>query len=287
MDPTEVFEAQRARLLAIAYGMLGSASDAEDIVQDAFLRWQRVHTRRLDLPERYLRRIVTRLSIDYLRAVKRRREEYAGVWLPEPVMQADEDPEAMAVLADSLSLALLRVLEALSPVERAVFLLCDVFGYQHAEVARMIKKTETNTRQILHRARQRVTVERPHQAVSREEAERLISAFLQAASQGDMAALLAVLDEDATWYADGGGKVPAATRPVHGAATVARLAIGLTRKLIPGLTHRFAEVNGQPAILVYLQGTLLGILIPAIAGGRIREFDWVLNPDKLHRVRAS
>lgn len=209
------------------------------------------------------------------------------MWLPEPVMQTDQDPEAMAVLADSLSLALLRVLETLSPVERAVFLLCEVFGYQHAEVARMIEKTETNTRQILHRTRQRVMVERPNHLVSREEAERLISAFLRAASQGDMDGLLAVLDEDVTWYADGGGKIPAATRPVRGAANVARFAIGLTRKLIPGFATRFAEVNGQLAVLVYLQGTLLGVLVPSIAGGRIREFDWVLNPDKLHRVRAS
>jgi RNA polymerase sigma-70 factor (ECF subfamily) len=128
-DPVEIFEAERQHLLAIAYGMLGGVSDAEDVVQDAFLRWQRVHVGQVDSPRRYLRRIVTRLCIDQLRALKRRREEYVGVWLPEPLVRPDEGPEAMTLFAESLSLALLRVLETLSPIERAVFLLCEVFGY--------------------------------------------------------------------------------------------------------------------------------------------------------------
>ena len=286
-DPVEVFEAQRPHLLAIAYGMLGSIADAEDVVQDAFLRWQGAQSRPVESPRHYLQRIVTRLAIDQLRARRRRREDYVGVWLPEPVVRTEDDPEALTVFAESLSLALLRVLEALAPIERAVFLLREVFGYDHAEVARMIGKTETNTRQILHRARQRVTAERPRYAVSREEAERLLSGFLQAASRGDMTALLSILTEDVTWYADGGGKLPAATQPVRGAMNVARFAIGWTRKLIPGFTTRFAAANGQPAVLVYLQGKLLGVLIPSIAGGRIREFDWVLNPEKLRRIQAS
>ena len=184
MDSEELFKTQRPRLLAIAYGMLGSASDAEDVVQEAFLRWQRGGTDRVDFPERYLARIVTRLSIDHLRAVKRRREDYVGVWLPEPVTGDDPDPEGMTLLADSLSFALLRVLETLTPVERAVFLLCEVFAYRHSEVGRMIRKTEANTRQILHRARTRVIAERPSRPVSRGETERLVSAFLEAAARG-------------------------------------------------------------------------------------------------------
>lgn len=286
-EPVEIFEARRPHLLAIAYGMLGSVSDAEDVVQDAFLGWQRVHVRHVDSPERYLERIVTRLCIDQRRTLKRRREEYVGVWLREPVVRSDEEPEAMAVLAESLSLALLRVLETPSPIERAVFLLCEVFGYDHAVVARLIGKTGPNTRQILRRARLRLRAERPRYAVSREEAERLMTGFLQAASRGDMEALLSVLGEDVTWFADGGGKVPAATRPIHGARDVARFVIGLARKLIPGFTTRFTDANGQLAILVYLRGTLLGVLCPSTAEGRIRELDWVLNPDKLRRVPGA
>ncbi len=209
-----------------------------------------------------------------------------GVWLPEPVMPVSNDPEAMAVLADALSIALLRVFETLSPVERAVFLLCEVFQYAHAEVAGMIKKTEASTRQILHRARQRVTSARLHHPVPREEAERLISAFLQAVSQGDLPALLAVLDEDVSWYADGGGKAPASMRPVFGATAVARAVIGWTRKLGPGLTTRLAEVNGQLAVLTYLHGTLFGVLSFVIVAERIRECDWIVNPDKLNQIRT-
>jgi len=285
LDSEELFKTQRPRLLAIAYGMLGSASDAEDVVQEAFLRWQRGGAGGVDFPERYLARIVTRLSIDHLRAVKRRREDYVGVWLPEPVTGDGTDPEGMTLLADSLSFALLRVLETLTPVERAVFLLCEVFGYRHAEVGRMIGKTEANTRQILHRARTRVIAERPSRPVSRGETERLVSAFLEAAARGDMAALLAILDEDIVWYGDGGGKAPAVLQPVRGAAKAARFAVGLARQFSADTQVRVANVNGQPAVLVYLQGALAGVLIPSVANGRIRELDWVSNPDKLRLVR--
>jgi RNA polymerase sigma-70 factor (ECF subfamily) len=285
-DRLELFEAQRSRLLGIAYGMLGSLSDAEDVVQDAFLRWQRVPDKQIDSPEGYLRRVVTRLCIDHLRLLKRRREEYVGVWLPEPLVRTDDTPETMTVMADQLSVALLRILETLSPVERAVFLLCEVFGYEHAEVARMLGKTEANTRQILHRARRHITMERPRYPVSGEDAERLLAGFMQAASQGDIETLLSLLAEDVTWYADGGGKVPAATRPVRGAHNVARLVTGLVRKF-PGFTTRFVEANGQRSILVFLQGRVFGVLIPHIVGGRIQEVDWVMNPDKLVRIKGS
>jgi DNA-directed RNA polymerase specialized sigma24 family protein len=253
-------------------------------VQEAFLRWQRRGPARVDFPERYLARIVTRLSIDHFRAVKRRREDYVGVWLPEPVTGDDTDPEGMTLLADSLSFALLRVLEMLSPVERAVFLLCDVFGYRHAEVGQMIRKTEANTRQILHRARTRVTAERPNRPVSSGETERLVSAFLEAAARGDMAALLAILDEDIVWYGDGGGKAPAVLQPVRGAAKAARFALGLARQFGEDTQVRLEKVNGQPAALIYLHGALAGVLIPSVANGRIHELDWVSNPDKLGRV---
>lgn len=281
----ELFEMQRPRLLAIAYGMLGSASDAEDVVQEAFIRWQRVDLGRVESPERYLARTVTRLSIDHLRVLKRRREDYVGVWLPEPVTPKETDPEATAVMAESLSLALLRVLETLSPVERAVFLLCEVFGYEHAEVGRLVRKTEANTRQILRRARTRVRAERPSRPVPREEAERVMSAFLEAAARGDMAALLAILDRDVAWYGDGGGKAPAVLRPVRGAANAARFAVGLARQFASIADVKIADVNGHPAALVYLRGALAGVLVPSIANGRIRELDWVANPDKLRRVR--
>ncbi len=285
LDQADLLKIQRPRLLTIAYGMLRSALDAEDVVQEAFIRWQGVDAGRVESPERYLARVVTRLCIDHWRAVKRRREDYVGVWLPEPVTRDDTDPEAMAVLADSLSFALLRVLETLSPVERAVFLLCGVFGYRHAEVGRMIRKTEANTRQILRRARTRITAERPSHPVSRDETERLMSAFLEAAARGDMAALLAILDEDVEWYGDGGGKAPAVLRPVRGAANAARFAVGLACQFRAAAQIRLADVNGQPAALVYLRGALAGVLIPSVAHGRIRELDWVANPDKLGRVR--
>ena len=149
----------------------------------------------------------------------------------------------------------------------------------------MIGKTEANTRQILHRARTRVIAERPSRPVSRGETERLVSAFLEAAARGDMAALLAILDEDIVWYGDGGGKAPAVLQPVRGAAKAARFAVGLARQFSADTQVRVANVNGQPALLVYLQGALAGVLIPSVANGRIRELDWVSNPDKLRRVR--
>jgi RNA polymerase sigma-70 factor (ECF subfamily) len=188
-------------------------------------------------------------------------------------------------MAESLSLALLRVLETLSPVERAVFLLCEVFGYEHAEVARLVHRTEANTRQILHRARMHIRAERPSRPVPREEAEHLITAFLDAAARGDMAALLAILDKDVAWYGDGGGKAPAVLRPVRGAINAARFAIGLGRQFASIAEVRLTDVNGHPAALLYLRGTLVGVLVPSIANGRIRELDWVANPDKLRRVR--
>ena len=284
LDSEELFKTQRPRLLAIAYGMLGSASDAEDVVQEAFLRWQRGGAGGVDFPERYLARIVTRLSIDHLRAVKRRREDYVGVWLPEPVTGDGTDPEGMTLLADSLSFALLRVLETLTPVERAVFLLCEVFGYRHAEVGRMIGKTEANTRQILHRARTRVIAERPSRPVSRGETERLVSAFLEAAARGTWRR------SSRSWTKTSCGTgTAAARRPLCFSRCAARQkphGLPSDWPASSGRTQvRVANVNGQPAVLVYLQGALAGVLIPSVANGRIRELDWVSNPDKLRRVR--
>ena len=282
----------RPLLFSIAYGMTGSVGDAEDIVQDAFLgltRARQAGTAIAD-PKAYLTTAVTRLGINYLRSARVRREPYVGDWLPEPVVvpAGGPGPAEHAELADSLSMAFLVLLEALSPVERAVFMLREVFGYGYPDVARITGKTEVNCRQIFARARQRVAAGRqvldsaPPPA-RRAEGEELARRFFEAAAGGDMDALLGMLAPDVVSYADGGGKTQAMEKPLAGRQRVMRLLVGLFRRgRLIGAYIRLAWVNGQPGAVMYdAEGRVISVMELDVADGVIQAIHSVVNPDKL------
>ncbi len=287
IDALEEFTAQRQRLFGLAYRMLGSAFDAEDVLQEAFLNWQTAveHTA-IQSPAAYLTRIVTRLCIDHLRLARVQREEYVGTWLPEPLSTAEEPtPDAAAELADSLSTAFLLVLERLSPVDRAVLLLHDVFGYTYAEIAPIVERSAADVRQIGHRARQRVADGRPRYEATRQEAEQITVRFIHAIEEGSVPDLMAVLAEDATIWSDSGGKVRAVRNIIHGADRVIRLFTGVRRRFGPRQL-RLSRVNAHPAILEYEAGRLVCVSTLTIEQGRITGIYRVSNPDKLTRFPA-
>ena len=282
-----VFTETRPLLFSIAYRMLGSVADAEDVVQDAYLRWQRTPDLDVREPRAYLTTVVTRLAINQLQSARARRETYVGPWLPEPlVTEHVPDSSAAVELAESLSMAFLVMLERLSPIERAVLLLHDVFDFDHAEIARIVDKSEANCRQLLSRAKKHVVADEARFDVDREQAARLTQRFTDAARAGDIDAMLAVLADDITLWADGGGKVPgAALRPIHGADAVARFISDRTeRSASPGRTTRPLQINGQPGFVVYMSGRPLTALIFHVRDGRIRTIYAVGNPDKLRNV---
>jgi len=265
--------------------MLGSATDAEDIVQEAFLRWlQESDEEKVQSPRAYLSTVVVRLCIDQLRSAKVQREIYVGPWLPEPIPTGQyQELSERAVLTESLSFAFLVMLESLGPLERAVFLLREVFDYDYAEIAAIVGKSEANCRQTLHRAHQHLGQHRPRFDVSHEQQERITYQFLRASVSGDMQGLLNLLADDIVFTGDSGGKAQAGLRPVHGADKVARGMLGgLSKWLPPRVQPRVEEVNGQLAIVGYLDDYPYGVMILDIAGERVRGVYVVLNPDKLH-----
>lgn len=282
-NTAQIFNQYRMLLFSIAYRMLGSATDAEDIVQEAFLRWLQANDEEIQSPKAFLSTVVTRLCIDQLRSARAQRELYVGPWLPEP-LATGQRPELTetAVLAESLSFAFLVMLENLGPLERAVFLLREVFDYDYAEIAAIVGKSEANCRQVLHRAHQHLEQRRPRFEVSREQQERITSQFLHASLGGDMQGLLSLLAEDVVFAADSGGKVWAGLKPVHGADKVARGVLGGRRFLPPGIQGSIEEVNGQPAIVGYVDGRPVIVVLLYIEGERIRRVYQVVNPDKLH-----
>lgn len=282
--PIDEFTRHRALLFAIAYRMLGTVADAEDMIQETYLRWQRAAAQgeQIAAPQSWLTTVLTRLCLDQLRSARVRREEYVGPWLPEPILtEVEPDPAEHAALADSLSLAFLVLLENLTPVERAIFLLHDVFDYDYAAIARIVGKSEANCRQLARRARDAVTARRPRFDPSPGEQERLTRQFVAACTDGDLAGLVATLADDITLWADGGGKAHAAMRPVQGADRVARFMLGVVRKAPAGTSYRLATVNAQPAIIASLGGVPFSVLTLDIAGGCVRGISVVANPDKL------
>jgi RNA polymerase sigma-70 factor, ECF subfamily len=279
----------RPLMFSIAYRMTGSASDAEDIVQEAFLRLTRVlrDGASIDSPKAYLATVTTRLAISHLRSARVRRESYVGAWLPEPLLaDPDSDPAERAEMSDSLSMAFLVLLESLTPTERAVFLLHEVFGYDYKEIAGITGKSETNCRQILVRARHHVDDGKPRFDASREQRDQVARRFFEAAGGGDLSGLLELLAPDVVMVGDGGGKAWATAQPVSGAERVARLLFGLYRRA-PKLGVRVepAYVNGQPGAVTYdPQDRIVNVFALDIADGRVQTIRSILNPDKLHHL---
>ena len=295
MDGTAVAETYAdlgGELFSIAYRMLGSVAEAEDVVQDAFVRYQRALEQggEVESPKAYLSAVTTRLAIDRLRSARVRREEYYGQWLPEPLLTDETalDGARCVEETDSLSMAFLLLLEHLSPVERAVFLLHDVFDYGYDEVASIVGKSEGNCRQLAVRARRHVVEERPRFDVSHEQREELASRFFDAAEQGDVDGLVELLAADAVVYGDGGGKVPSWPRPIFGRERVAKLMLGLGNAWRDvGVTLRRTEINGQPGVIVLDHSDLLiNIITLDIAEGLVQTVRSVINPDKLGHLGA-
>lgn len=282
-DRLAAFNRYRNLLFSIAYHMLGSVADAEDILQEAFIRWQGTDAADIQSTRAFLVTIVSRLCINHLQSARVQREEYVGQWLPEPVVtDPSADPVSAVTVGESLSLAVLVLLERLTPQERAVLLLRDVFDYDYAEIARTIGKDEANCRQILHRARERVTEMRPRFKASVEKKEEFLTKFLQATSSGDLNGLVALLAADATLRADGGGKGPAIPNLIDGADRVARAIIGGLSKLVPrNMTSRKTQINGEPGIVSYLDGRPFSVVTLDIADDRIQTVYVVTNPEKL------
>ncbi|MBV9180124.1 MAG: RNA polymerase sigma-70 factor [Acidobacteria bacterium] len=277
------FEAHRSLLFSVAYRMLGSRADAEDMLQETFLRWQQAVGSDIRDPRAFLVTVITRLCINQLQSARSKREEYFGQWLPEPLVTGSTvNSINMAGIDGSLSMAFLVLLERLTPVQRAVFLLREVFDYEYQEIADMLGLTESNCRQILKRAKEYVASDRPRFDVSREEQERLLQQFLQTASQGDMHGLIALLSKDVVLYTDGGGKATAVPNPIFGADKVARFFTAGRRKLLPkDIVRRFVEINGQPGVIAYQNGTVFGVLTLDISEGKIGNIYIVRNPEKL------
>jgi RNA polymerase sigma-70 factor (ECF subfamily) len=281
----------RPLMFSIAYRMLGSVAEAEDVTQEAFLRMHR-ETGTIDSPDAFAVTVTTRLAIDHLRSARVRRERYFGTWLPEPLLtgQDDLDPAASAETTDMLSTAFLVLLETLSPTERAVFLLREVFGYDYDQVAEIVGKTATNCRQILARAKAHIDRHRPRFEASPARREALAERFLAATRDGDLAGLERLLADDVVFYGDGGGKAAAVRQPVRGRVQVARFMRGLGRQVSRfRLRVEPAQVNGQPGAMVLgPDGTVLSVLSMRIADGRVQELQNMLNPDKLrHLPRAG
>lgn len=288
-DATAGFEPHRRHLVGLAYRMLGSRSEAEDIVQDAYLRWHRADRAAVAEPRGFLTTVVTRLCLDHLKSARVRRESYVGPWLPEPVLDAEAlSPERSMAVAEDLTIALLMTLERLSPLERAAFLLHDVFDVDFAEVAATLERSPAACRQLASRARAQVQRDRARYDATPEEAERLVRAFKTATEQGDVAALVEVLAEDMVLYNDGGGHRAAALNPIHGRDRFLRFVIGV-RKKAPAVDlqrYELAQVNGRPGLLVHeADGGRFTIGFDC-ADGRITAIYTMLNPDKLRHLTA-
>jgi len=290
MSGVPILEELRPRAFAVAYRMLGSVSEAEDIVQEALLR---LHLRlqqgeRIESSRAYLSTVVTRLCIDQLRSARVRRETYVGEWLPEPLVEDGRShPADHAEVADSLSLAFLVLLESLTPEQRAAFLLREVFDYPYSQIAAIVGTGEDNARQLVARARRHVDERRPRFEASQQRREQLARSFLDAVGSGDLQALEALLAHDVVLHGDGGGRVRTIPRPVHGRAKVARLLLAAMRAAEPfgGLSLRPVQVNGQPGAMASdAAGKLFGVLVLDVADGHIRTVRSIVNPDKLRHL---
>ena len=286
VEATETFVAHRNLLFTVAYEMLGSAADAEDVMQETWLRWVKVDVAQVSEQRAYLVRITTRQSLNRLRSMKRRREEYVGSWLPAPLLTAP-DVAADVELSESVSMALMLVLETLTPTERAVFVLREAFGIGYDEIAAAVDKTPAAVHQIAHRARRHVAARRPRRAVTARQTRAALEAFQRALETRDLQGLLDVLAPDVVAISDGGGIKQAAPRPVIGADKVARFIVGgLTRNDVP-LTVEPTVVNGSPALALHVDGELDGVIAMRVEDSRITGLYYVRNPQKLTHIESE
>lgn len=278
-------EQHRVRLFGIAYRMLGSVQDAEDLVQETYLRWHETETTDVRSPEAWLVAVITRLSIDRLRRASTERKAYAGAWLPEPIgVDERAATDRQSELASDLSMAFLVLLERLSPDERAAFLLRDVFDTGYAEIAQVLERTEEAARQIVHRARERVRRERPRFRVAPDARERLLERFLDALRSDDQERVLALMSPQVSFTSDGGGKVSAARKTLNDRAKIARMLIVMERKYQSLWAHHVTTVNGEPAVVTTSAGRVISTTSIQSDGERILAFYRMLNPDKLRHV---
>jgi len=291
----ESFEELRPRLFAIAYNMLGSVMEAEDIVQDAYVRYQLVDQEKVQHPQAFLRKMVTRLCLDTLKSARVQREEYIGPWLPEPILtdanSIGQNPEVHLSRTETISLAFLALMEQLSPLERAVFLLREVFDYDYAEIASTLERSEAACRKLFSRAKQHLTENRPTLEESPQSVAPMVAGFLQAAQTGDMEALLKFLAEDVQLTSDGGGKVAAATRPLHGREIVARFFLGITRQMQKAgvdIGTSVREFNGSPGVIVRDKDTqqIFAVFVFQLEQGKLQSIQAIRNPDKLRHLRV-
>jgi len=285
-DWAETFHQYRGLLFSIAYRMLGSVADAEDVLQETFIHWQKSSDEELRSPRAFLVTIISRLCINHLQSARVQREEYIGHWLPEPLVTGPgSDPSETCRVDESLSMAFLVLLERLTPMERAVFLLREVFDYEYSEIARTLGQNEVNCRQILRRARQHVAEIRPRFKATPQQREQLLQQFLDATSNGDLGQLVALLSSEVVLHTDGGGKAAAVPNLVCGPDNVARAVLGGLRKLVPqNLVRRMAQINGEPGVVSYVNGRPYSVFTMDIADGRVRNIYIVTNPDKLARL---
>jgi RNA polymerase sigma-70 factor (ECF subfamily) len=294
MTEVDLFQANRTALFAVAYRMLGSATDAEDVVQDAWLRFSAAQPADLRSAKAYLTTIVTRICLDRLKSARATREEYVGPWLPEPVVTDDKPgPERSLAQTESVTLAFMVLLETLSPEERAVFLLREVFDYEYGEIAAMLETTSANCRQLFHRAKARIADGKPRFHATVDEKRPLVERFVRAFSEGSEEELTRVLAADVGFWSDGGGKVLAARRPVFGREHVVTLLVGIRRKApsagiaLDAVTLDIVEVNGEPAMVIRVSGRIDSVYVPTVEGDAIVTLRVIRNPDKLTYIERQ
>ncbi len=284
-----IFNAHRQLLFGLAYRMLGRVSEAEDMVQEVWIRWQKQDAAGIQSPKAWLVAAMTRLCIDQLRSARREREEYYGVWLPEPLMPTttDRDPDASAELADSLKMAFMLMLESLGPVERAVFLLREVFDYDYGDVATIVGKSEANCRQIVRRAKAELQASAKPSPPPTEQARQLAELFVAAAATGKVENVLALLAEEPTVYSDGGGRVKAAGHPIRGTDFVSRFFVGIWPRFMAKMERRAADINGCPGLVMSSEGQVHYAFSFDIAGDRVSNVYIISNPDKLRHLAPN
>jgi RNA polymerase sigma-70 factor (ECF subfamily) len=280
------FDQYRGLLFSIAYRMLGSVADAEDMLQETFIRWQQSIDQDIQSPRAFLVTIISRLCINHLQSARAKRESYVGQWLPEPIVtDPGSDPFGIIKVDESLSMAFLVLLERLTPIERAVFLLREIFEFEYSEIAATLAQTETNCRQILRRARQHISAMRPRFEAPQQKQSDLLDRFLEATRTGELNGLVALLSKDVVLHSDGGGKAVAVPNEVRGADNVARGILGSLKRLLPqALIRKLAQINGEPGLVNYLDGKPHSVLTIDAAGGRIRAIYVVTNPEKLSHL---